>query len=385
MIMKNKMIAMILAGGQGTRLGKLTSETAKPAVPYGGKYRIIDYALSNAANSGIRNVGVVTQYQPLTLNDHVGNGEPWGLNSRHGGATILQPYSSSDGEKWFKGTANAIYQNISYIDSLNPEYVLVLSGDHIYKMDYSKMLDFHEDNDASLTVGVIPVPMEEASRFGIMNTDQGNRIIEFEEKPAEPKSNLASMGIYIFNWATLRRYLVEDNAKDRLLEDFGHDVIPQYLENAENCFAYAFDGYWKDVGTIESLWEANMEMLDQEHPLNQTNNSWRVYTKNDVTPPQFITENATVSNSLIVDGCYVAGDIENSILSKEVRVGQGSKVSESIIMGETTIGENCVVEYAIIGEGAVVADGAKVQGTKDNIAVVGFNEIIGGPKNDGEE
>lgn len=383
--MKNKMIAMILAGGQGTRLGKLTRETAKPAVPFGGKYRIIDYALSNAANSGIRNVGVVTQYQPLTLNDHVGNGEPWGLNSRNGGATILQPYSSSDGEKWFKGTANAIYQNISYIDSLNPDNVLVLSGDHIYKMDYSKMLDFHTENDASLTVGVIPVPMEEASRFGIMNTDQGNRIIEFEEKPAEPKSNLASMGIYIFSWPTLRRYLVEDNAKDRVLEDFGHNVIPQYLENAENCFAYAFDGYWKDVGTIESLWEANMEMLDQDHPLNQTSNSWRVYTKNDVTPPQFITENASVSNSLIVDGCYIAGDIENSILSKEVRVGQGSKVSESIIMGETTIGENCVVEYAIIGEGAVVADGAKVQGTKDNIAVVGFNEIIGGPKNDGEE
>lgn len=383
--MKNKMIAMILAGGQGTRLGKLTRETAKPAVPFGGKYRIIDYALSNAANSGIRNVGVVTQYQPLTLNDHVGNGEPWGLNSRNGGATILQPYSSSDGEKWFKGTANAIYQNISYINSLNPDNVLVLSGDHIYKMDYSKMLDFHTENDASLTVGVIPVPMEEASRFGIMNTDQGNRIIEFEEKPAEPKSNLASMGIYIFSWPTLRRYLVEDNAKDRVLEDFGHNVIPQYLENAENCFAYAFDGYWKDVGTIESLWEANMEMLDQDHPLNQTSNSWRVYTKNDVTPPQFITENASVSNSLIVDGCYIAGDIENSILSKEVRVGQGSKVSESIIMGETTIGENCVVEYAIIGEGAVVADGAVVQGTRDNIAVVGFNEIIGGPKNDGEE
>lgn len=383
--MKNKMIAMILAGGQGTRLGKLTRETAKPAVPFGGKYRIIDYALSNAANSGIRNVGVVTQYQPLTLNDHVGNGEPWGLNSRNGGATILQPYSSSDGEKWFKGTANAIYQNISYIDSLNPDNVLVLSGDHIYKMDYSKMLDFHTENDASLTVGVIPVPMEEASRFGIMNTDQGNRIIEFEEKPAEPKSNLASMGIYIFSWPTLRRYLVEDNAKDRVLEDFGHNVIPQYLENAENCFAYAFDGYWKDVGTIESLWEANMEMLDQDHPLNQTSNSWRVYTKNDVTPPQFITENASVSNSLIVDGCYIAGDIENSILSKEVRVGQGTKVSESIIMGETTIGENCVVEYAIIGEGAVVADGAVVQGTRDNIAVVGFNEIIGGPKNDGEE
>ena len=346
---------------------------------------MIDFALSNAANSGIRNVGVITQYKPLTLNEHVGNGEAWGLNSLRGGATTLQPYSSSEGEKWFKGTANAIYQNISYIDSLQPEYVLVLSGDHIYKMDYSKMLDYHIENNASLTVGVLPVSMEEAKRFGIMNTDQGNRIIDFEEKPAEPKSNLASMGIYIFTWETLRRYLVDDQAKDRELEDFGHDVIPTYLKNAENCFAYAFDDYWKDVGTIESLWEANMEILDQNHPLNLTSDSWRIYTKNEVTPPQFITENGIVNNSLIVDGCYIAGEINKSILSKDVKVGQGSLVSQSIIMGGSTIGENCVVEYAILGEGAVIADGAKVQGTKDEIAVVGFNETIGGPKNDGEE
>lgn len=383
--MKNEMIAMILAGGQGTRLGVLTRETAKPAVPFGGKYRIIDYALSNAANSGIRNVGVVTQYQPLTLNSHVGNGEAWGIKSRHGGATILQPYSSADGEKWFKGTANAIYQNISYIDSLNPEHVLVLSGDHIYKMDYSEMLDFHKENNATLTVGVIPVDMKEASRFGIMNTDQGNRIIEFEEKPAEPKSNLASMGIYIFHWPTLRRYLVDDAAKARQLEDFGHDVIPMYLKNAENVYAFAFDGYWKDVGTIESLWEANMEVLDPDHPLNQTQREWRIYTNNPVSPPQFITDAADISNSLIVDGCYIAGEVDNSILSQGVRVGLHSKVDNSIVMEGTTIGENCQIEYAIIGEGATVSDGGKVIGTRDQIAVVGFNEVVGGPKNDGEE
>lgn len=379
------MIAMILAGGQGTRLGVLTRETAKPAVPFGGKYRIIDYALSNAANSGIRNVGVVTQYQPLTLNNHVGNGEAWGIKSRHGGATILQPYSSADGEKWFKGTANAIYQNISYIDSLNPEHVLVLSGDHIYKMDYSEMLDFHKENNASLTVGVIPVDMKEASRFGIMNTDHGNRIIEFEEKPAEPKSNLASMGIYIFHWPTLRRYLVDDAAKERQLEDFGHDVIPMYLKNAENIYAFAFDGYWKDVGTIESLWEANMEVLDPNHPLNLTQREWRIYTNNPVSPPQFITNTASVSNTLIVDGCYIAGEVDNSILSQGVRVGLHSKVDNSIVMEGTTIGENCQIEYAILGEGATVSDGGKVVGTRDNIAVVGFNEVVGGPKNDGEE
>lgn len=383
--MKQEMLAMILAGGQGTRLGVLTKQTAKPAVPFGGKYRIIDYAMSNCINSGIKRVGVVTQYQPLELNEHIGNGAAWGLTGRNAGATILQPYSSSDGEKWFKGTANAIYQNISYIDSINPEYVLILSGDHIYKMDYSEMLESHKANNATLTVGVIPVPIKEASRFGIMNTDHANRIIEFQEKPKEPKSNLASMGIYIFNWKTLRRYLVEDQAKDREMEDFGKNVIPAYLDNGENCFAFPFEGYWKDVGTIESLWEANMETLSPEHPLNLSKDDWRVYTNNPVTPPQFITADAKLNDSLVIDGCYVAGNIEHSILSLNVKVGRGSKVTDSLVMSGVTIGENCTVEYAIIGENAVIADGASVVGSRDKIAVVGYEEVIGGPKNDGEE
>ena len=383
--MKQDMIAMILAGGQGTRLGVLTKQTAKPAVPFGGKYRIIDFALSNCANSGIKNIGVVTQYQPLELNEHIGKGAAWGLTSRSGGATILQPYSSSDGEKWFKGTANAIYQNISYIDSLDPKYVLILSGDHIYKMDYAAMLEDHIKNKASLTVGVIPVSMKEASRFGIMNTDQNGRIIEFEEKPAQPKSNLASMGIYIFNWDTLRRYLVEDQAKNREMEDFGKNVIPAYLSNAENCFAYSFEGYWKDVGTIESLWEANMEFLDPEHPLNISEDAWRIYTSNPVTPPQFLTEDAQIKHSLVVDGCYIAGQVDNSLLSRDVKVGPNSQVDHSVVMSSATIGKGCRVEYAIIGEQAVIADGASVIGTPDQIATVGYAEVVGGPKNDGEE
>ncbi len=383
--MKQDMIAMILAGGQGTRLGVLTKQTAKPAVPFGGKYRIIDFALSNCANSGIKNIGVVTQYQPLELNEHIGKGAAWGLTSRSGGATILQPYSSSDGEKWFKGTANAIYQNISYIDSLDPKYVLILSGDHIYKMDYAAMLEDHIKNKASLTVGVIPVSMKEASRFGIMNTDQNGRIIEFEEKPAQPKSNLASMGIYIFNWDTLRRYLVEDQAKNREMEDFGKNVIPAYLSNAENCFAYSFEGYWKDVGTIESLWEANMEFLDPEHPLNISEDTWRIYTSNPVTPPQFLTEEAQIKHSLVVDGCYIAGQVDNSLLSRDVKVGPDSQVDHSVVMSSATIGKGCRVEYAIIGEQAVIADGASVIGTPDQIATVGYAEVVGGPKNDGEE
>ncbi|WP_314211386.1 glucose-1-phosphate adenylyltransferase [uncultured Abiotrophia sp.] len=383
--MKQDMIAMILAGGQGTRLGVLTKQTAKPAVPFGGKYRIIDFALSNCANSGIKNIGVVTQYQPLELNEHIGKGAAWGLTSRSGGATILQPYSSSDGEKWFKGTANAIYQNISYIDSLDPKYVLILSGDHIYKMDYAAMLEDHIKNKASLTVGVIPVSMKEASRFGIMNTDQNSRIIEFEEKPAQPKSNLASMGIYIFNWDTLRRYLVEDQAKNREMEDFGKNVIPAYLSNAENCFAYSFEGYWKDVGTIESLWEANMEFLDPEHPLNISEDAWRIYTSNPVTPPQFLTEEAQIKHSLVVDGCYIAGQVDNSLLSRDVKVGPNSQVDHSVVMSSATIGKGCRVEYAIIGEQAVIADGASVIGTPDQIATVGYAEVVGGPKNDGEE
>src|SRR5574344_991737 len=327
--MKQEMLAMILAGGQGTRLGVLTKNIAKPAVPFGGKYRIIDYAMSNCINSGIKRVGVVTQYQPLELNEHIGNGAAWGLNGRNAGATILQPYSSSDGEKWFKGTANAIYQNISYIDSINPEYVLVLSGDHIYKMDYSEMLENHKSNNATLTVGVIPVPIKEASRFGIMNTDHANRIIEFEEKPKEPKSNLASMGIYIFNWKKLRKYLVEDNKETKGMMDFGHDVIPAYLNNKENLYAYSFTGYWKDVGTIDSLWEANMEFLDPNHSLNIRDDNWRIYTRYKASPPQTLTKNSSISHALVVDGCYIDGKVEDSILSQDVKVGKNASIKNS--------------------------------------------------------
>lgn len=375
--MKEKIIAMILAGGQGTRLGVLTKNIAKPAVPFGGKYRIIDFALSNCRNSDIHQVGVVTQYQPLQLNKHIGNGAAWGLDSRGGGATILQPYSSADGEKWFKGTAHAIYQNIDFIDSKSPEYVLVLSGDHIYKMDYSKMLAYHQEKNASLTVGVIPVPLKEASRFGIMNTDATGRIIEFEEKPAEPKSNLASMGIYIFNWSKLRRYLVEDQAKERQLEDFGKNVIPAYLKNGENCFAYAFDGYWKDVGTIESLWEANMEFLDLNHPLHIREEDWRIYSQTPLSPPQFVTETGRVSDTMVADGCYIAGSVSHSILSQDVKIGSHASVKNSLVMSGVSIGTNVTIDYAIIGENAVIADNAVVVGEKEAIATIGYDEIVG--------
>lgn len=375
--MKEKIIAMILAGGQGTRLGVLTKNIAKPAVPFGGKYRIIDFALSNCRNSDIHQVGVVTQYQPLQLNKHIGNGAAWGLDSRGGGATILQPYSSADGEKWFKGTAHAIYQNIDFIDSKSPEYVLVLSGDHIYKMDYSIMLAYHQEKNASLTVGVIPVPLKEASRFGIMNTDATGRIIEFEEKPAEPKSNLASMGIYIFNWSKLRRYLVEDQAKERQLEDFGKNVIPAYLKNGENCFAYAFDGYWKDVGTIESLWEANMEFLDLNHPLHIREEDWRIYSQTPLSPPQFVTETGRVSDTMVADGCYIAGSVSHSILSQDVKIGSHASVKNSLVMSGVSIGKNVTIDYAIIGENAVIADNAVVVGEKEAIATIGYDEIVG--------
>ncbi len=378
--MKSEMIAMILAGGQGSRLGKLTRETAKPAVPFGGRYRIIDFVLSNCANSGIQHVGVVTQYEPLELNDHIGNGEPWGLNGYRRDVTILQPYTNSDGENWFSGTAHAITQNISYIDAQNPEYVLILSGDHIYKMDYDAMLQQHKDTGADLTVGVIPVPIEEASRFGIMNTDKSQQIIEFDEKPAEPKSNLASMGIYIFNWKKLRKYLKDDKVANKKMVDFGHDVIPAYLENKEKLFAYSFTGYWKDVGTIDSLWEANMEFLDPKHDLHIHDDNWRIYTKNPVSPPQFISEHAEVKHALITDGCQIDGTIKNTIVSQNVIVGKDTVIEDSVIMADTVIGNNVEIKYAIIGEHAHIKDGAKIIGKKGDIQVVGFAEEIGGTK-----
>lgn len=374
--MKTEMLAMILAGGQGTRLGKLTKNIAKPAVPFGGRYRIIDFTLSNCANSGIRNVGVVTQYQPLTLNSHIGNGASWGLDRINSGVTILQPYSSSEGSKWFEGTAHAIYQNIDYIDEMDPQYVLILSGDHIYKMDYEEMLETHKRNNASLSVAVIEVPMDEASRFGIMNTDENDRIIEFEEKPEQPKNNLASMGIYIFNWGRLRNVLMNSYTKDGQMIDFGKHVIPSYLDSGENVYAYRFQGYWKDVGTIDSLWEANMEFIEPEMDLDIRDKSWRVYSKNPISPPHFLTETGSVNDSLISDGCYIAGAIEHSILSEDVQIKSGSEVSDSVIMSGATIGKNVRIHRAIIGENAIIGDNAVIDGSEE-IEVVGYSEVIG--------
>ena len=375
-MIKKEMIAMLLAGGQGSRLGVLTQKVAKPAVSFGGKYRIIDFPLSNCINSGVDTVGVLTQYQPLRLNAHIGIGIPWDLDRNVGGVTVLPPYEKSKGSDWYTGTANAIYQNLEYMENYNPEYVLILSGDHIYKMDYEEMLEKHKENDASLTVAVLEVPMKDASRFGIMNTDKNDRIIEFDEKPAEPKSNLASMGIYIFDWARLRSVLLSNYTKDGEMVDFGKHVIPSYLESGDNVFAYRFSGYWKDVGTIDSLWEANMEFIDPQMELGIRDKNWQVFSKNPIAPPHFITETGSAKNSLIMDGCYVAGDIEHSILSENVQVKEGTKITDSVVMPGAVIGKNVTLKRAIIGENAVIGDDAVIDGT-DEIAVVGYSEVIG--------
>lgn len=370
------MLALILAGGQGTRLGKLTQSIAKPAVQFGGRYRIIDFALSNCANSGIHNVGVITQYQPLALNSHIGNGSSWGLDGIDSGATILQPYSATEGNRWFQGTSHAIYQNIDYIDSINPEYVLILSGDHIYKMDYDEMLQTHKDNLASLTVAVIDVPLKEASRFGIMNTDTNDRIVEFDEKPEHPKSTKASMGIYIFDWKRLRNMLVDAEKKNVDMDDFGKNVIPAYLEAGERVYTYNFAGYWKDVGTIESLWEANMEYIAEDNELDSRDRSWKIYSKNHIAPPNFISEEAKVRDSLVVDGCFVTGSVDHSILSANVQVKKDAEIKDSFIMSGATIGEGAKIFKAIIGEGAVIGNNVIIDGS-DEIQVVGYNEIVG--------
>lgn len=375
--MNNEMLALILAGGQGTRLGKLTQTIAKPAVQFGGRYRIIDFALSNCANSGIANVGVITQYQPLALNNHIGNGSSWGLEGIDAGATILQPYSATEGNKWFQGTSHAIFQNIDYIESVNPEYVLILSGDHIYKMDYDEMLQTHKKNNASLTVAVLDVPLSEASRFGIMNTDSDDRIIEFEEKPKQPKSTKASMGIYIFTWQRLKAILVEAEKSGRNIEDFGQHVIPAYLDSGERVFTYNFKGYWKDVGTIESLWEANMEYIAENNPLDSRDRSWKIYSKNHIAPPNYIAEGAEVSDSFVVDGCYVSGQVEHSILSTNVQVQKGAVIKDSFIMSGAIIGEGARITRAIVGENAVIESHTVIDGT-DTIQVVGHGEVLGG-------
>lgn len=370
------MLGVILAGGKGTRLGKLTHNQAKPAVPFGGRYRIIDFTLSNCVNSGVKNIGVITQYQPLNLNAHIGNGASWGLDDLNAGVTILQPYSNNEGSKWFEGTAHAIYQNIGYIDQMDPEYILILSGDHIYKMDYEAMLDQHKETGASLTVAVIDVPWNEASRFGIMNTDDNNRIIDFEEKPAEPKSNHASMGIYIFNWKRLREVLVNSFTRNQDMVDFGKNVIPYYLKSGESVFAYNFKGYWKDVGTIDSLWHANMEFLDENNELNLQDRTWRIYSRNPIAPPQIIAETAEIKDAMIVDGSYIAGKVDHSILSANVRIQTGSVVTDSVIMPGAKIGKNVTIHRAIIGEGAVIGDDVVIDGT-DEIAVIGNKEVVG--------
>ena len=358
MVKKTECLAMLLAGGQGSRLGILTKNIAKPAVPYGGKYRIIDFPLSNCINSGIETVGVLTQYQPLELNDYIGNGSPWDLDRSYGGVHILSPYQQIKGTEWYKGTANAIYQNIHFIDRYNPEYVAVLSGDHIYKMDYNKMLEYHKAKDAACTIAMLEVPWEEASRFGLMFVNDDGSISEFEEKPKNPKSNKASMGVYIFTWSKLRQYLIDDENNPESGNDFGHDVIPAMHENGERMFAYKFEGYWKDVGTIDSLWEANLDLSDD---------SWKIYSRNPIAPPHFISDKAAVENSMIGEGCVIDGDVDYSILFSNVTVEEGAKVRYSIIMPGTTIKSGAVVEYAIVAENAVIDEGAHVGESPEEI------------------
>ena len=367
MIVKKEWIAMLLAGGQGSRLYALTRDIAKPAVPFGGKYRIIDFPLSNCVNSGIETVGVLTQYQPLQLNEYLGNGQPWDLDRIHGGVYVLPPYQKIANSDWYTGTANAIYQNINFINRYAPEYVVILSGDHIYKMDYSKMLEFHKEKQADCTIAVMEVPWEEASRFGIMACDEDKKIYEFAEKPKEPKSNLASMGIYIFTWSKLKKYLEEDEANPESENDFGKNVIPAMLQNGERMYAYAFQGYWKDVGTIDSLWEANMDLLDPNVPLDLYDDAWKIYARNPVMPPQYVAEGAVTQNSMISEGCIVEGDVDFSILFAGVTVEKGAVVHDSIIMPGSVIKAGAVVEYSIVAENVVVGENAQVGDRPENI------------------
>lgn len=357
---KKEMIAMLLAGGQGSRLGVLTNYVAKPAVPYGGKYRIIDFPLSNCVNSGIDTIGVLTQYQPLELNSYIGNGQPWDLDRLYGGVSILPPFVKGKAGEWYKGTANAIYQNMQFIEMYNPEYVLILSGDHIYKMNYKMMLDYHEDRGADCTIAVLRVPIEEASRFGVMNAGDDMKIYEFEEKPKVPKSNLASMGVYIFNWAKLKEYLVKDESSGESSNDFGKDVIPAMLRAGERMYAYEFKGYWKDVGTVESLWEANMDILNPQVSLNLDDPPWKIYSRNGNLPPQYVGNHATIKNSNITEGCVVNGNLENSIIFPGVTIEKGAVVRNSVIMTDSHIGAGAVVEYSILATAVHIGAGAKI-------------------------
>jgi len=381
--MKKEVVAMLLAGGQGSRLYALTSHVAKPAVPFGGKYRIIDFPLSNCVNSGIDTVGVLTQYRPLELNSYLGNGQPWDLDRSDGGVHILPPYMrEGDQGTWYKGTANAIYQNIGFLDLYDPEYVVILSGDHIYKMDYADMVDLHKKTGAACTISVLEVTMEEATRFGIMNVDAEDRIFEFEEKPAHPKSNLASMGIYVFTWSKLRQYLIDDEADPNSSNDFGKNIIPNMLAAGEKMMAYRFQGYWKDVGTINSLWDANMDMLAPRSSIDLYDPSWPIYARTPIKPPHVTGPNANISHSLVTGGCQVDGTVENSVLFHSVTVEQGADVQYSILMPGAVVKAGAKVSYAIVAENAVVESEAVVGSAPDDspewgIAVVASGVTVG--------
>lgn len=385
MYYKTECVAMLLAGGQGSRLGVLTRSVAKPAVPYGGKYRIIDFAMSNCINSGIDTVGVLTQYQPLELNDYIGSGVPWDLDRLNGGVHILPPYQRNKGADWYKGTANAVYQNIHFIERYDPEYVLVLSGDHVYKMDYSKMIDFHKKTKADCTIAVLDVSLEEASRFGIMNTNEDGHIYEFEEKPAHPKSTKASMGVYVFSWKKLKEYLVRDEENEHSSNDFGKNIIPNMLADGQRLMAYPFDGYWKDVGTINSLWDANLDILNPNSSLDLNDRNWRIYSRNSVMPPHYIGKDADVQNSIVSEGCEVEGFIDFSVLFPGVTVEKGAQVHYSIVMPGAVIKENAVVKYAIVGENSVVCQNATVGKAPEEVeksddwgvAVIGPDVTVG--------
>ena len=376
MLRKKTCVAMLLAGGQGSRLGVLTKKVAKPAVPYGGKYRIIDFPLSNCTNSGIDTVGVLTQYMPLELNAYIGSGAPWDLDLSNGGVFVLPPYQTGKTGDWYRGTANAIYQNMAFIEQYNPDYVLVLSGDHIYKMDYNAMLSYHIRKGADATIAVRPVPWEEASRFGIMNTDADENIIEFEEKPKNPKSNKASMGIYIFTWEKLRAYLTADEADKTSSNDFGKNIIPAMLNDKQVMVAYNFEGYWKDVGTIESLWEANMDLLSTPMPIDLHDKKWRIYAKTPGMAPHFIAKGADVQDSLITEGCMIYGKVSHSVLSAGVTVEEGANVQDAVVMPGAVIKRGAVVRRAIVAENAVIGAGSLVGEETGNIAVVGPNVTL---------
>ena len=382
---KKEWIAMLLAGGQGSRLYSLTKNLAKPAVPFGGKYRIIDFPLSNCVNSGIDTVGVLTQYQPLVLNEYIGSGQPWDLDRQEGGVFVLPPYQKSSGSDWYTGTANAIYQNLPFIERYDPNYVLILSGDHIYKMDYEKMLKFHKEKEADCTIAVLQVPMEEASRFGIMNAREDGRVYEFEEKPAHPKSNLASMGIYIFTWKKLKEYLERDAKTPGSANDFGKNIIPGMLADNERMYAYAVDGYWKDVGTIDSLWEANMDLLDPKVPLSLYDPDWKIYARNPALPPHYIAPGAHVQNSMVTEGCVIEGTVDFSVVFAGVTIEEGAVVRDSIIMPGSVVRKGAVVDYTIVAEQTIIGEnavvGARPESMEDisswGVTVIGSGVTIG--------